>query len=393
MWLARRSADVTRQFLGSADSEKDLERLFALALDLMCIAGLDGFFKRVNPAFQRVLGYTPEELMARQFVDFVHEDDRQPTLDEVARLGEGAVTVDFENRYRTRSGEYRWLAWRAAPMVERKLIFAVARDITQQKKDRELLALQTQELARSNADLEQFAYVASHDLRAPLRSIVTLVGFVESDLGEAIPAKSKEHLTELRRRALAMQALTDDLLIYSQAGREAEEVRLVDTAEMIREIVFLLDPPVGFEVSCVGEMPVVQTARGPLEQVMRNLVANAIKHHDRDAGKVTVSALDRGRFWEFVLSDDGPGIDVADRDRAFQVFRRFQGRPNSKGSGMGLAIVQRIVKSFGGKISLDPGAGRGATFRFSWPKDVAGTQGPEGKANGGGTQSAQDPDR
>jgi PAS domain S-box-containing protein len=360
--MNRRSADPS-------SAEQDLGRLFTLALDLMCVAGLDGYFKRVNPAFQRVLGYTPEELMSCQFIDFVHEDDREATLSEVANLAGGAVTVDFENRYRTKSGDYRWLAWRSAPMVDRGLIFAVARDITQSKHDRELLARRTDELARSNADLEQFAYVASHDLRTPLRSVITLVGFIEEDLGDSIPARSKEHLTELRRRVLAMRALTDDLLVYSQAGRQVEEVVQVEVAELVREVVFLLDPPSGFEVVTSGEMPTLETVRGPLEQVLRNLVGNAIKHHDRDTGRMTISVADRGPFWEFVVSDDGPGMAAADRERAFQV-RRFKTRPDAKSTGMGLAIVQRIVAGFGGTVIVDPGEGRGATFRFSWPKVV-----------------------
>ncbi len=253
-------------------TEEDLRRLFRLSLDLMCVAGLDGYFKKVNPAFEKVLGYDRKELLDRQFIEFVHPDDQEATLNEVANLAEGAMTIDFENRYRTHSGDYRWLAWRSAPDVESGLIYAVARDITEQKRNQVLLESRTEELARSNADLEQFAYVASHDLRAPLRSIVTLAKFIEDDLGDEIPEQTRAHLIELGRRTLLMKALIDDLLVYAQAGRVSEEIVEVDAARLVRSIAFMLDTPEGFEISFEGEVPIFETFRGPLEQVLRNLI-------------------------------------------------------------------------------------------------------------------------
>jgi len=353
-----------------SETEKDLRRLFRLSLDMMCVAGFDGYFKKVNPAFERILGYDRDELLARQFVEYVHPDDREGTLKEVENLAEGSISIDFENRYRTHSGEYRWLAWRAAPMVESELIYAVARDITEQKRNQALLERRTEELARSNADLEQFAYVASHDLRAPLRSIVTLAKFIEDDLGDAIPDKTREHLKVLRRRALLMQALTDDLLVYSQARREPEEILEVDTAALVQSVVFLLDPPAGFEIATAGEMPILETVRGPLEQVLRNLIGNAIKHHDRAEGTITISARDLGPFWELAVADNGPGIAAEDHARVFQVFQQLESRRGLEGTGMGLSLVKRIVEGFGGEVGLERGTGRGATFSFTWPKQI-----------------------
>ncbi len=353
-----------------SEVEIHLRRLFRLALDLMCVADFDGYFRRVNPAFERVLGYSREELLSKRFVEFVHPDDQASTLAEVENLSRGAIAIDFENRYRTRDGDYRWLAWRAAPMVNSGLIYAVARDITDKKADRELLARQSKELERSNADLEQFAHVASHDLRAPLRSIVTLANFIEEDLGDAIPAKTKGHLEELRRRALLMKALTDDLLVYSEAGLERDEIVEVDTAALLRDVVFLLDPPDGFTITAEEPLPVFETARGPFEQVLRNLIGNALKHHDRDHGSIVVASRDLGELWEFAVTDDGPGVADTDRAHVFGVFQKLGPGKRLAGSGMGLALVQRIVEGFGGRVTLDSGGGRGATFRFEWPKRI-----------------------
>jgi len=132
---------------------EELGRLFELSLDLLCVAGTDGYFKHVNPAFTRVLGYEQEELLRRSFLEFVHPDDRESTLREVENLARGLPVVDFQNRYLARDGTYRWLAWRSAPVPDQGLIYAVARDITERKHIEEVMTRQAGELARSNDDL------------------------------------------------------------------------------------------------------------------------------------------------------------------------------------------------------------------------------------------------
>lgn len=367
--MSQRSDHPTRPQSRSA-TEEDLRRLFRLSLDLMCVAGLDGYFKKVNPAFEKILGYDREELLSRQFIEFVHPEDRDDTLKEVENLAEGAMTIDFENRYRTRDGEYRWLAWRSAPDVESGLIYAVARDITDQKRNQVLLERRTDELARSNADLEQFAYVASHDLRAPLRSIVTLANFIEEDLGDEVPIATHDHLIQLRRRTLLMKALVDDLLVYAQAGRVPDEVVEVDAARLVRSIAFMIDPPSGFTIRFEGESPVFQTLRGPLEQVLRNLVGNAVKHHDKPEGEVIVTAADHGSFWEFSIRDDGPGMSDRAYGQIFDADRDLDSDQGHEVPGMGLPIVQRLVEGFGGQVTIDRGADRGTTTHFTWPKTL-----------------------
>ncbi len=376
-------------------AEEDLERLFNLSLDLLCIAGTDGYFKRVNPAFEKVLGYSREELLSRSFLDFVHPDDRPGTLNEVSNLAQGLPVVDFNNRYRSREGAYRWLAWRSMPMPGRGLIYAVARDITEQKRSQELLARQAEELARSNADLEQFAYVASHDLRAPLRGITNLAEWIEEDLRDGQSDRTRHHLAQLRARARRMEALIDDLLKYARAGRESSAIATVDTAALIGELASLLGPPEGFRVIVAPDMPVFRTNQAPLEQVFRNLIGNAIKHHDRPNGRVTVSVCERGPFYEFCVADDGPGIPERFRDRLFQMFQRLGSRDQVEGTGIGLALVKRIVEGHGGTVGLDPAHGRGATFRFTWPKRLEGGTTTPDSLQGAAEERhhADDPDR
>lgn len=386
-WFERGRPVATSGIFREVTAEKRLrherERLFELSLDLLCVAGTDGFFKQVNPAFERVLGYRSEELLRRSFLDFVHPDDVPATVAEVERLAAGQPVVDFKNRYRTRDGSLRWLAWRAAPLPGTDLVYAVARDITEERRVAERMARQAEALARSNADLEQFVSAASHDLRAPLRAIGRLADWIEADLPEDAPAGVREHLARLRQRAQRMDALIEDLLRYHRAIGEAVAPERVDTAALVRDLAALLAPPAGFEVVAAPGLPVLETARAPLELALRNLIGNAVKHHDRPGGTVTVSARRRDGVHEFTVADDGPGVPAEHHERIFGLFQQLRPRDEVEGTGMGLALVRRTVELQGGRIRVESGPGRGAAFHFTWP---------ERPPAGGGTDDP-DPDR
>jgi len=350
---------IFRDVTDRARAQDELDRLFNLSMDMLCVGGLDGYFKQINPAFERTLGFSAEELLSRSFLDFVHPEDRQKTVDEIERLKQGIPTVDFQNRYRDKDGAYHVMSWRATPMAEAGMVYAIARDETQQMRVKE-------ELARSNKDLEQFAYAASHDLRAPLRAIDILADFIQEDMAGKLSPKSQEHLNTLRRRLTRMDALVEDLLSYSRVGRETNGIGSVDTAAVIRDVTELLAPTAGFTVTVKPPMPVLRTQRAPFEQVIRNLIGNAIKHHDRPEGKVVVSATERDGVWEFSVEDDGPGIPHEFHDRVFEMFQKLRSSDEVEGTGMGLALVRRIVEVNGGSIRLES-AGRGTTVRFTWP--------------------------
>ncbi|MDH3582972.1 MAG: response regulator [Phycisphaerae bacterium] len=229
---------------------------------------------------------------------------------------------------------------------------------------------QAEELGRSNAELEQFAYVASHDLRAPLRAIANLSEWIEEDLENGPVSKVREHLELLRGRVGRMEGLIDGLLAYARAGRLDDRITRVDTAQLLADAIFLLDPPSNCQVHVGPGMPVFDTAPTPLTQVFSNLIGNAIKHHDRDTGRVEVEAADAGDCWRFTVSDDGPGIPGDMADRVFEMFQTLRPRDEVEGSGMGLALVRKIVEAAGGAIECRPGRERGSVFQFTWPKSV-----------------------
>ncbi|MFH1575092.1 MAG: ATP-binding protein [Acidobacteriota bacterium] len=350
--------------------EEELDRLFILSLDLLCVAGVDGFFRHINPAFVRVLGYSEEELLSRSFLEFVHPEDREGTLREVERLAQGLPVVDFQNRYRAQDGTYRWLAWRSAPWAERGLIYAVARDITEQRRTQELLVRQSEELARSNADLEQFAKVASHDLRTPLRHVANLATWIEEDMPTELPENVRSNLRRLRGMVRPMEKLTDGILSYARAGRDRGKICTVDTDSLLKELVHLLAPPEEFTVSWDPGMPVFETDASALEQVLRNLIDNAIKHHGRRDGRVTIAARELPDSYEFTVSDDGPGIPVHLRGEIFAMFRKGRSGDEAEGNGIGLALVQRIVEGYQRRVWVESTEGGGATLRFTWPRTI-----------------------
>ncbi|MFN8485993.1 MAG: CheR family methyltransferase [Caldilineaceae bacterium] len=233
----------------------------------------------------------------------------------------------------------------------------------------------TKELTRSNQELDQFAYIASHDLKAPLRAIHNLAIWIEEDAVDVLPAETKAHLDKLHGRVKRMGKLIDDLLAYSRAGRHLHRPEWVDTARLVDDLRFFLAPPPGFQIEICGPLPKIYTERVPLETVLRNLLDNAIKHHHQpERGVLQISAQAQAGWTEFVLSDNGPGIEPKYHERIFQVFQGLKPREEVEGSGMGLAVVKKAVETRGGHVEIESDVGRGTTFRFTWPNLEGGRQ-------------------
>jgi signal transduction histidine kinase len=248
-------------------------------------------------------------------------------------------------------------------------IFSMAVDISERRRVELELEAKQAELLRSNKDLEQFAYVASHDLKAPLRAIELLVQWITEGLAGYDANNVQENLGLLGRRTQRLNRLLDDLLAYSRAGRKIGDHRETDCHELVLDVIQMLDPPAGFDVRIDGELPTLRTYPAPLEQVFRNLLGNAIKHHPGPPGRVVVSCEDRGARYVFAVEDDGEGIPAEYAERVFEMFQTLKPRDQVEGSGMGLAIVNRIVQWQHGRVWFEPApGGRGTVFRFEWQK-------------------------
>lgn len=229
----------------------------------------------------------------------------------------------------------------------------------------------TVELQRSNAELDSFAYIASHDLRAPLRAIDNLSLWIEEDLKDALEEETRENLKLLRGRVRRLEGLLDDLLVYSRIGRRKHLIETVDTRELVETLVRLLSPPEGFAIELAADLPVLETTRTPLEQVLRSLIDNSIKHAGSNTGRIEICAREEGDCWEFSVVDEGPGIPPELREKAFAMFQTLKSRDKVEGSGIGLAVAKKNVEFLGGRIWAEsPGGARGAVLRFLWPKNV-----------------------
>jgi signal transduction histidine kinase len=226
------------------------------------------------------------------------------------------------------------------------------------------------DLERSNRELDHFARATSHDLKAPLRGIATLATWIEEDLrGEgAISDATAERLGLMKGRVKRMEGLIQGILDYSRVGRMDTEIETVDTGTLVREIAEMLSPPPTIEVKAAGEMPIFQTKRVRLQQVLSNLISNAIKYQDKEQGEVVVRAQLRGDWYEFSVQDDGRGISPQFHDKVFLIFQTLQPRDVVESTGVGLALVKKIVEGEGGEVSLESEVGVGSTFRFTWPR-------------------------
>lgn len=239
------------------------------------------------------------------------------------------------------------------------------------------LKLLNDQLRQRNAELDEFTHVASHDLRAPLRAIRNLADWITEEAGEKLPQESTRHLALMNGRVVRMERLLDDLLEFSRAGRQGVQPKLVDTNDLINEIVQLLPIPDGFQVKKSGKLPSFTTAKTPLATVFRNLIDNALKHHDQDTGAVVISARQDETHFYFEVADDGPGIPTKYHEKVFKMFHRLKSGDDKDGSGAGLAVVKKIVVSMGGNIHLRHNTPRGCRFEFSWPMEFAINNGPQ----------------
>ena len=349
--------------------EEELVKFFEMSLDMLCIAGFDGYFKRVNAAWHSSLGHTTEELLASPYIDFVHPEDRESTLAEAARLKIGVDTISFENRYRCKDGSYQWLLWHAHADFDAKLIYAVARDITDRKQAEGILKKTAAELARSNDELAQFAYVASHDLQEPLRMVASFLQLLEKRYEGLLDPEGKNFIHFAVDGAKRMQALIQDLLALSRVQTRARPAEITDCAKVFRDVMNdhqLAIAEAGATVTC-DHLPVLLSDSVQLAQLLQNLLSNALKFRGADPIRIHVGAVRREDEWEFSVSDNGIGIEPQFFDRIFGIFQRLHSRNELPGTGIGLAVCKKIVERHAGRIWLESKPGRGSTFYFTIP--------------------------
>ena len=324
-----------------------------------------------NDVFLEASGWSTATAVGRHISEIMGVErylERQPYY-ERALAGE-TVSYESTGAAGNEAGYFRF-SYRPSFDEEGKVrgIFSMATDISERRKVELELEAKQAELVRSNKDLEQFAYVASHDLKAPLRAIDLLVQWITEGLAGYDTNNVQENLALLTKRTQRLNRLLDDLLSYSRAGRKVGAHRMADTHAMVLDVAQMLNPPPTISISIDGQLPKFKTHPAPLEQVFRNLIGNAVKHHPGPQGRIVVSCKEQGEHYVFAVEDDGEGIPAEYAERVFEMFQTLKPRDQVEGSGMGLAIVNRIVQWQGGRVWFEPAAGgRGTVFRFQWKK-------------------------
>jgi PAS domain S-box-containing protein len=344
------------------------------------VVGLDraGHITFANRAATELLKRSALELRQIRLVDQIVPDDPFDREALARALEGGKPHVADELQLEQADGERIPVELQSNPVLENGRVQGAVvtfRDITVRRaRERELrettrrLWFVNHRLVRTNEQLEQFAYIASHDLKAPLRAVASLATWIEEDLGDAGSAEVTQHLRLLRSRVKRMERLLQDLLRFARVGQENPRLETVDVAELVRSIAQLQDTPAGMQVAPAGIMPVFETARTPLEHVLMNLIGNAVRHHDLPKGRIEVRCENDGAWMRFRVSDNGPGIPAEYHDKVFRVLTTLQSRDSRETSGMGLAIVKKLVENGGGTVSIEANEPRGTTFLFTWPQ-------------------------
>jgi PAS domain S-box-containing protein len=366
------STDITER----KRAQEELDRFFALSLDFLCIADADGYFKRVSPAVTDILGWSVEEFLSRPFIDFVHTDDHAATLREVEKqMVAGEKVLHFENRYRHRDGSWRVLSWRSIP--HGGLMYATARDVTEQKRVQEEIARQKTELETANKELEAFSYSVSHDLRAPLRHVDGFVDLLRKQSAEKLDERGQRYLKIIAESARQMGTLIDDLLVFSRMSRSDLRRAKVASESLVHEVRNALQAEVtGRIVWKMDTLPQVEADAPMLRQVWANLIGNAIKYsRTRDPAEIEIGCNTMEDEFVFFVRDNGVGFDMQYVDKLFGVFQRLHRADEFEGTGIGLANVRRIVSRHGGRTWAEGKIGAGATFYFSLPKTPIETKG------------------
>ncbi|HET9934342.1 MAG TPA: ATP-binding protein [Polyangiaceae bacterium] len=249
-------------------------------------------------------------------------------------------------------------------------IAVVAFEVTDQVRARQRSEALAQALEATNRDLDQFAYVASHDLKAPLRGIATLSEWIEEAISSQISGETRHQLDLLRGRVRRLEALIDGILDYSRAGRVREKIEAVNVGALLAECRDLLAPGPGAVIEIAPKMPTLMAERVPLQQIFMNLISNALKHAGRPDVRVEIGCTEVGASYDFTVRDDGPGIPPQFQDRIWGIFQTLQPRDRVEGTGIGLSIVKKLVESRGGRVSIESAPGAGATFHVLWPKRI-----------------------
>jgi PAS domain S-box-containing protein len=366
---ARKQAEHALQ-----ESEARMRAIFETAVDAIITIDEHGTIERMNPAAEKLFGHPEAEVHGRNVSMLMPSPHREAhdgyirhylTTGEKRIIGKGR---EVQGLRRDGSIFPMDLAVTEMWLGGRRMFTGLVRDITERKRAEEKAQQLLQELTSANEELTNFAYVVSHDLKAPLRGIGSLADWLAHDYADKFNDEGKEHMRLLINRVHRMGGLIDGILQYSRVGRIKEAVVPVKLDQVVAEVVDLLAPPPHIKVRVMPGMPTVAGEPTRIQQLFHNLVSNAVKYMDKPQGEIEVGWSDEGGHWRFHVRDNGPGIAERHFERIFQLFQTLAPRDRVESTGVGLALVKKIVEMYQGKVWLESELGKGSTFYFTLPK-------------------------
>ena len=251
----------------------------------------------------------------------------------------------------------------SGPLLERSILHAMERK--RAESEQKLLVA---ELASANRELKDFAYVVSHDLKAPLRGIASIADWLQKDFSESLTDEGQEMLQLLDSRARRMDSMIDGVLQYSRVGRLREQTQSVDLNQVVAEVTDAIAPPPGIQITVETTLPELRVEQNRIGQVFQNLISNAVKYMGAPEGNIWIGHSSQENHWQFYVKDNGIGIDEKHFEKIFQIFRTLQPQDRAESTGVGLAIVKKIVELYGGHIEVSSTVGQGSVFSFTIPK-------------------------
>ncbi|MDB5017026.1 MAG: sensor histidine kinase [Mucilaginibacter sp.] len=353
----------------SSNNIFNLELFFELTPDLLCIAGYDGYFKRINPAVSNLLGYTKEELFSRPINDFVYIDDQEITAQNRNNLKKHIPLLNFENRYQTKKGEIVWLSWTSMPVESEQLVYAIAKNITHKKKSEEDRNSLIKNLTKINNDLKQLNYTASHDLRTPVGNLLSVFNLL--DVSKIQDEETLEFIDILKAATenlkTTLNSYVDILIEKDNLQVQVEELNLSDSLNVVLQSLnsLIKDSKATINVD-FSRVKRINFNKALLESIFLNLITNSIKYVQLNSHPdISIYSRRANGVNQIIFADKGQGFDMeAVKDKIFGFQQRFHTHNDSK--GLGLYLVYNHITSLGGSISINSKVNEGAEFTLSF---------------------------
>lgn len=390
--LARKNREIQRQAeaLRRAEEERLQRKLdetnarlewetrrnhfFRLSIELLAISDYSGVFTQTNPTWQKTLGYTDGELHGHNVQDFIHPEDRAAMREAIENILKADTPLYFENRFRAKDGKYRWLGWTVAPFAAEGLLYIFARDMTERReRENEIRRLngdleqRTLSLQMLNQELESFSYSLAHDLRTPLRSISAYSEMLVGGEGGELSGEAQKMVRTIQRNSGRMTQLMDDFLAFFRVARKDVKQEEIVMSAIAKEAIATVqvDSKRVIEFK-IGPLPPARGDPAMVLQVFVNLISNAVKFTSgREKAEIEIGCLVDRSPTVYFIRDNGVGFNMKYYSRLFGVFERLHRREEFEGTGIGLAIVQKIVQRHGGSVWAESLVNQGATFYFT----------------------------